>query len=242
MIIIKLLKNWMIIIGAIILLVSIYPIQQIKKRLSEGPLRSKWDLMSILILFFFAGYILYVIAQWNVYLNISDLIVPFIFFFGAIFALLTSSLAMQTAEDISKINTLEQENITDALMDISNLRHFDMRLLEEMNRARRYGSPLALLMVDVDHFKQVNDRYGHDIGDEVLKRMGILIMDHVRRNDIVARYGGEEIAIIAPETTLQVARTLAERLCKTFENTILIRAKDSLPEIRITVSIGIAAM
>ncbi|MBN2017007.1 MAG: GGDEF domain-containing protein [Candidatus Cloacimonetes bacterium] len=238
----NLLKNWMIIIGAIIMIISLYPMQQIKKKLPEGPLRSKWDLLSILILFFFAGYIVFVVAQWNRNLTASDFIVPFIFFFGAIFALLTSSLAVQTAMDILRINKLEQDNITDPLMEINNRRHFDMRLIEEISRAHRYNSPLALFMVDVDHFKKINDTFGHDIGDDVLVELGRLIQDQVRRNDIVARYGGEEITIIAPETTIEVARTLGERLRSTIEDTVLVKKTNSHPAIKATVSIGISGL
>jgi len=242
MIIMNLIKNWLIIIGAIIMILSMAPIRQLKKQLPESSLRSKWDMLSILILFFFAGYIVYVVAQWNVYLNASDLIVPFVFFFGAIFALLTSSLAVQTARDLLRISTLEQENITDPLMEIHNRRHFDRRLKEEMNRAHRYGSSLVLFMLDIDHFKKVNDAYGHDAGDQVLKRIGALIQDRVRRTDIVARYGGEEIAIIAPETTLEVAEVLGERIRESIENAVLVPANKEHPDIKATISIGIAGL
>jgi len=190
MIIMNLVKNWLIIVGALIMLISLSPIQKLKQQLPEGALRGKWDMLRMLILFFFAGYVVFVVAQWNVYVDASDLIVPLVFFFGAIFALLTSSLAVQTARDILRISTLEQENITDPLMNIHNRRHFDRRLTEEMNRAHRYASPLALFMIDIDHFKNVNDSYGHDAGDNVLKEFAVLLQDHVRRTDIVARYGG----------------------------------------------------
>ena len=242
MIILNLLKNWLIIIGALIMLISLSPIQKLKQQLPEGALRGKWDILRILILFFFAGYVVFVVAQWNVYVDASDLIVPLVFFFGAIFALLTSSLAVQTARDILRISTLEQENITDPLMNIHNRRHFDRRLTEEMNRAHRYASPLALFLIDIDHFKNVNDTYGHDAGDNVLKEIAALLQDHVRRTDIVARYGGEEIAIIAPETTLEVAEVLGERLRESIENAVLAPANEEHPDIKATISIGIAGL
>ena len=242
MIILNLLKNWLIIIGALIMLISLSPIQKLKQQLPEGALRGKWDILRILILFFFAGYVVFVVAQWNVYVDASDLIVPLVFFFVAIFALLTSSLAVQTARDILRISTLEQENITDPLMNIHNRRHFDRRLTEEMNRAHRYASPLALFLIDIDHFKNVNDTYGHDAGDNVLKEIAALLQDHVRRTDIVARYGGEEIAIIAPETTLEVAEVLGERLRESIENAVLAPANEEHPDIKATISIGIAGL
>ena len=242
MIIMNLVKNWLIIVGALIMLISLSPIQKLKQQLPEGALRGKWDMLRMLILFFFAGYVVFVVAQWNVYVDASDLIVPLVFFFGAIFALLTSSLAVQTARDILRISTLEQENITDPLMNIHNRRHFDRRLTEEMNRAHRYASPLALFLIDIDHFKNVNDTYGHDAGDNVLKEIAVLLQDHVRRTDIVARYGGEEITIIAPETTLEVAEVLGERLCESIEDAVLAPANDEHADIKVTISIGIAGL
>ncbi|HHE40888.1 MAG TPA: GGDEF domain-containing protein [Candidatus Cloacimonetes bacterium] len=242
MIIMNLLKNWLIIVGALIMLISLSPIQKLKQQLPEGALRGKWDMLRMLILFFVASYLVFVVAQWNEYVDTSDLIVPFVFFFGAIFTLLTSSLAVQTARDILRITTLEQENITDPLMEIHNRRHFNRRLTEEMNRAHRYGTPLALFIIDIDHFKNVNDTYGHDTGDNVLKKIATLLQDHVRRTDIIARYGGEEIAIIAPETTMEVAEVLGERLRESIANAILVPANEEHPDIKATVSIGIAGI
>ncbi|MCD6328972.1 MAG: GGDEF domain-containing protein [Candidatus Cloacimonetes bacterium] len=238
----NLLKNWLIIVGALIMLISLSPIQKLKQQLPEGALRGKWDMLRMLILFFVASYLVFVVAQWNEYVDTSDLIVPFVFFFGAIFTLLTSSLAVQTARDILRITTLEQENITDPLMEIHNRRHFNRRLTEEMNRAHRYGTPLALFIIDIDHFKNVNDTYGHDTGDNVLKKIATLLQDHVRRTDIIARYGGEEIAIIAPETTMEVAEVLGERLRESIANAILVPANEEHPDIKATVSIGIAGI
>ena len=242
MIILNLIKNWLIIVAGVILIIALSPIQQLKKQLPEGPLRSKWNILTILILFFFAGFMIFVVSRWNMYLDISDLIVPFIFFFGAIFVLLTSSLTMQTARDLLRISTLEEENITDPLMGIHNRRHFDRRLKEEMGRARRYGTSLVLFMIDVDHFKKVNDNFGHDMGDRVLVKLSSIIQDNVRRTDITSRYGGEEIAIIAPETTLKVAFTLGERLRERIENTVIVEKTPDHPDIRVTVSIGIAEL
>jgi len=238
----NLLKNLLIIAGALILFIGLFPIQKLMKHLPEGTLKMRWNVLSLLIILFFAGYIGFLIAEWNVYRDVSSLIVPFIFFSGAIFVLLTSSLAMRTARDLLHISTLEKENITDPLMDIYNRRHFDRRLTEEMNRAQRYGSPLVLFMIDVDHFKEVNDLYGHDSGDEVLKKIAMLLQENVRRSDIVARYGGEEIAIIAPETTVKVAHVLGERLRHTIEKTVLVPATKSHPDLTVTVSIGIAGL
>jgi len=83
---------------------------------------------------------------------------------------------------------------------------------EEIVRAHRYNFQLSMLLLDIDHFKNVNDIYGHYIGDLVLKSLGHLLLKNVRETDIVARYGGEEIAVITPHTSAPAAADLAERL------------------------------
>lgn len=238
----NMLKNILIIAGAIILFISLFPIQKLMKQVPEGSLRNHWNVLSLLIVLFFAGYVGFLIADWNTYHEGFNIIVPMIFFFGAIFVLITSTLAMRTARDLLHINALEKENITDPLIAVYNRRHFDRRLTEEMNRAHRYGSPLVLFMIDIDHFKKVNDLYGHDIGDEALKKIGKVVQDNVRKSDIVARYGGEEIAVIAPETTVDVAKVLGERLRYTIEESVLLPASRKHPDIKVTVSIGIAGL
>ncbi len=100
----------------------------------------------------------------------------------------------------------------DRLTGVFNRGAFDDRLLEEMERARRGGEPLALLMCDLDEFKQVNDRHGHQAGDHVLKRVADEIVEAARRIDVVARYGGEEFMVIAPRCDYSGAAFLAERL------------------------------
>ena len=95
----------------------------------------------------------------------------------------------------------EQEAIRDGLTGLYNHRHFQERLLQECRRARRYGMPLSLLMIDLDDFKGFNDQFGHQIGDEALREIGQILFAVTRRGvDIAARYGGEEFAVILPHT------------------------------------------
>jgi two-component system cell cycle response regulator len=107
---------------------------------------------------------------------------------------------------------LEEQSITDALTGLKNRRFFDERLHEEFRRAQRYGDYLALIMIDLDHFKAVNDRYGHPAGDVVLREAAALIRGAIRDPDICARYGGEEFAVILPKTHMSGALTVAERV------------------------------
>lgn len=101
---------------------------------------------------------------------------------------------------------------TDSLTGLKNYRAFQERLLEEIERSRRYGTPLSLLLMDVDLFKEFNDANGHPAGDEMLRVFGDVLLQQARTSDVVARYGGEEFAIILPNTTAKDAAILAERI------------------------------
>ena len=109
-------------------------------------------------------------------------------------------------------STIERMSITDDLTQVYNRRHFHARLDEEIERARRYDHPLSLFLLDIDHFKPVNDKYGHQIGDEVLKSIGGILRSNTRSADIVARYGGEEFVVLLPETEKETAVVTAEKL------------------------------
>ena len=109
---------------------------------------------------------------------------------------------------------LEEQSITDGLTGLKNRRFFDERLHEEFRRAQRYGDPLSLLMLDLDKFKDVNDRWLHPFGDKVLKETATLIRNSLRDHDISARYGGEEFAVILPKTHLSNALLVARRIAR----------------------------
>jgi diguanylate cyclase (GGDEF)-like protein len=123
----------------------------------------------------------------------------------------------------------------DPLTGLANRRALDSILTESFNLAKRYDRPLSLMMLDIDHFKTYNDEYGHPAGDALLKDLGGLISRPARRTDLVARIGGEEFAIVLPETGLSGARSLAEDLRSAVEHSTLFRRG-------ITVSIGIATV
>jgi two-component system, cell cycle response regulator len=107
---------------------------------------------------------------------------------------------------------LAEQAITDELTSLKNRRAFDERLQEEFRRAQRYADPVSLIMLDLDHFKLVNDQYGHPFGDVVLRGAAERIRSATRDPDICARYGGEEFAVILPKTHLSGALAVAERI------------------------------
>ncbi len=128
--------------------------------------------------------------------------------------------------------------MTDALTGLENRRSFFARGGEEIKRARRYQLPLSLLLLDVDEFKRVNDTYGHDIGDLVLQCIAHTLKESIREIDILARLGGEEFAILLPNTQAEAAAMLGERLRSSIEKeTCACKGQNT----RVTVSVGVAA-
>ena len=133
---------------------------------------------------------------------------------------------------------LNQLAITDGMTGLFNHRHFQELLRNELARSKRYGYPVGLLMIDIDHFKIFNDTYGHQVGDEVLKRVAQSLNANVRTTDIVSRYGGEEMTVILPHTELDGAGYVAEKIRQAIEDLELpVGGKI----VKITVSIGVAA-
>lgn len=115
-------------------------------------------------------------------------------------------------EDISSHEQLLNISMTDELTKTGNRRHFDLSLESEVSRAKRYNTHLSLIMCDIDFFKKINDKYGHDKGDEVLIHYTQLIQTHLRNEDIFCRVGGEEFMIISPNISKKDAQKIAEKL------------------------------
>jgi diguanylate cyclase (GGDEF)-like protein len=148
-------------------------------------------------------------------------------------------LVARVHSHLSRLSALCEMAIRDGLTRCYNNKYFKMRLEQELVRARRYGSALALGLLDVDHFKQVNDTHGHPGGDAVLAHLASLLIASVRSSDIVARYGGEEFAFVLVEAGLPEAKVVAERMRASVE-----AHEFEVPggaRLRATASIGIAA-
>lgn len=128
--------------------------------------------------------------------------------------------------------------VTDGLTGLYVRRYFDLRLNEEFNMARRYDRVFTLLIFDIDHFKKFNDTHGHQTGDTVLQQFAQCIEDNTRNTDICCRYGGEEFTVILPETDLDVAMVLAEKLRNHVEERVFIGSGGE--SLHVTTSIGVA--
>lgn len=130
--------------------------------------------------------------------------------------------------------------VRDGLTGLLNHRRLHERMKEELSRSLRYHHPMTLMMIDVDYFKRYNDTYGHQQGDELLRALAEILRQNVRQSDIVGRYGGEEFAVILPETSKSAAVVLAQRLCGIVANTAFPGRPDG-PPVRCTISIGVAS-
>ena len=161
---------------------------------------------------FFAGIVLFILFYW-----------------------LIGKIGRRIEQDEKALQNLA---IRDGLTGLYNHRTFYSLLEDELQRSLRYARPLSLLMLDIDHFKQVNDTYGHQAGDTVLQGLSELLIQQARATDRVCRYGGEEIILILPETDIEAAMGIAERLRRTVEVHVFI-LPDEKP-ISITVSVGVA--
>lgn len=151
---------------------------------------------------------------------------------------LTQRNLVRTNRELARREALIRElSLTDALTGVGNRRSFDEKLLAESERARRYGLSLSLFILDIDHFKQVNDTWGHGAGDEVLGELGELLRSFLRQSDSAARLGGEEFVVLMPGASLADATGAAERLCREMANRV--RAK---PPTSITASFGVATL
>lgn len=137
------------------------------------------------------------------------------------------------------ISSLQESAVTDGLTGLANHKNFLERLTIEFDRAKRYKSELSLIMIDVDTFKEINDTYGHVVGDSVLETIASVLKNNIRKSDLAARYGGDEFALILPETSLEKAYKVGEKLRRKVESDPIILEPDIL--IRTTLSIGVSS-
>lgn len=157
-----------------------------------------------------------------------------------VYASLERKVAERTDELARANDRLERLSLTDALTGLANRRRLEEVLSREWHRGRRSGRPVALAMIDIDHFKQYNDQYGHVAGDRCLQRVATLLQQHFGETDLTARYGGEEFAVVMPDTDLDAALERAGQLWEAVA-TLAEPLQPASPRF-VTVSIGVAAM
>ncbi|MEK7774703.1 MAG: diguanylate cyclase [Candidatus Zixiibacteriota bacterium] len=157
---------------------------------------------------------------------------------GQLFSIVARSASM-ALENAELHKRTEELTIIDELTETFNYRYFVQKLQEEKRRALRYTVPLSLIMVDIDWFKKLNDTYGHEVGNVVLREISNIIKRCVRDVDLFARYGGEEFAVILPQTGVGEAHRIGERIREQVEKTVV--DAGSAGKLRVTVSVGISS-
>jgi diguanylate cyclase (GGDEF)-like protein len=146
-------------------------------------------------------------------------------------------LRAMTVSLSARSQTLEQAALTDGLTGMQNRRYFDDALREYLQEFRRIDRPVGLMILDLDHFKLVNDTHGHDVGDEVLRAVATCLRGMTRYHDVVARLGGEEFAVVTPNMDVELLARFAERIRKAIANLSILSGNVRL---KVTTSVGLA--
>ncbi|MDX8524096.1 GGDEF domain-containing protein [Mesorhizobium sp. MSK_1335] len=146
-------------------------------------------------------------------------------------------LRAMTVSLSARSQTLEQAALTDGLTGMQNRRYFDDALREYLHEFRRIDRPVGLMILDLDHFKQVNDTHGHDVGDEVLRAVASCLRGMTRYHDVVARLGGEEFAVVTPNMDVELLARFAERIRKAIASMSILSGNVRL---KVTTSVGLA--
>jgi len=157
---------------------------------------------------------------------------------GAAFDEMTHALQQRDTELKRALQDLQEQAITDPLTGLLNRRYLREYLPRELTRARRNGAALAVIMIDIDYFKRINDTFGHEAGDLVLRELGALLRSHIRASDLACRFGGEEFALVLPDASLEGAMQKAEAVRASVRGLDL-KYRDQ-PLGRITASLGVA--
>ena len=238
-------------LGFLLLVVAIVRTQHLIRIL---PKRGRWPSMRNLMAFFAVGYTVYLVllvTGWPFY---KDLIVSEIFFLSSLFMLIVIRFTYRTIRNLLRLDELEELANTDDLTSMFNRRAI-MRLLDkEFQKVQRFGVPLSVAMVDLDHFKRINDTYGHLAGDTVLKEVAQVLKRGLRGIDLLGRYGGEEFLCVLPMASADGAFISGERIRNQVkELRFAVTGREQLTPVpqgeeasgevvTITISVGVAAI
>jgi len=230
-------------IGLVLHLGSLREMTRNISDLKRGPLRFRWNVLRIIVVLLaisYMGYLAQLLAEGEEQAGIKeDLLVGTAAVLVSLFVYGVADLSFQTVRDFRDISRFKKLAHQDQLTGVFNRRYFDLTLEKVVKTALCNKEPLSLMAVDIDHFKSVNDEYGHLSGDTVLRSVCSAIIRQCRNTDIVARYGGDELMIIVSGDAA-TAVTLAERVKAMVENLEIELATHAT--LRVTVSIGLATI
>jgi diguanylate cyclase (GGDEF)-like protein len=186
------------------------------------------------------------LGSWGIAISVLALFLILQITLNARTALTRERRLVEVAAELRESGVeLERLATVDPLIGVLNRRAFFERLEAEVRRSLRYGHHLSALMIDLDHFKELNDRYGHAAGDRVLVEIGRCIVNNLRGSDVVGRYGGEELAVFLPETAPADGRLVAEKLRAEIEGLSIkadIDGSSNTASMRATISVGVATL
>lgn len=225
---------------------SILLAARIFKQLPRGNFLKWWKLLLACIIGFAICYLVFALAISKREPDELIQLVAAVFFFGAVFVLLILQLFRHTFTAIEKTGWLASSSIFNESSGIYNLRYFEIRLHEEFERARRYHSPLALLLIEIDNFQKTSRSYGRKMSDKAFVAICRLLKDSTRASDIIARYGGDQLIMLLPNAALFSARKAAEKYRAIIGGKVL-DVKDeerTVTSVRLnyTVSIGVSTL
>jgi diguanylate cyclase (GGDEF)-like protein len=228
-----------LVLSVVLLCISLSPVTRIIKMLHPGPNRTIWIGLGGLIGLFVLGDIVYLrINSLEGDVHHEDWLVGLCFFVIANFVFAVCRLSYATALEVSRLASLEMVANIDPVTELCNRRRIMSLLDDECARSARNLSPLSVLLVDVDNFKRVNDTYGHQAGDVVLKEIAQLIVRKSPLPRLVGRYGGEEFLVLLPGVGSSDAGAIAETIRAVVQATAIVSSGD--PIMSPTISIGVA--
>lgn len=236
----ELLRYAIIIAAAGLLLAALLPMRRLLVGLPRGAMQRGWQWLSALVFTMIGAELLYAMQLSFELPFPSELMMPIALLAGSWFVMLISQLSAGSIDDAHRLIELEAESVTDSLTGLFNRRYLKDRLGEEVERARREAAPLSLMLIDADHFKKINDEHGHQVGDRALVHLAEIIRQESRNCDIVVRYGGEEVLVMAPGANQTQARLQAERLRRRVAAQPLILRDGQ--ELSMSVSIGVGQL
>lgn len=223
--------------GALILLLRLLP------EIPQGPTQSRWRLNGAVLAISLVAAVLALAPLFNLPGGPWALVAPALAPLLACLSLLMLQGAAGLVRQLRRVSSIDRTVVTDALTGLRPRAYLDKRMQEEMSRSRRHGQAVSLILLDVDEFAGINRDHGHEVGDQVLQEIGELLAASLRDSDVLVRYAGEEMAVLATDTPPAGACLVAERLRRDVE----VGARKALREAQgakraITVSAGVAGV
>lgn len=224
--------------GICIAVASFFPLVKVTAIVHTRKLRWAWRGLTLVILACVLGAIFGMVDGRGTSANAADVAGSVPRLLGPCFVFSVAWLSFRTAEDFLSFSLLKEIAYKDFLTGIANRRALDIRLSQEISQSGSAHPPLSVLLLDIDHFKKINDHHGHDVGDAVLRNVAALLSANIRNIDLAGRYGGEEFLIIMPHSRPDAAVTAADRLRVVIAEFQICPAEGSAVEV--TVSFGVA--